>query len=393
MPAARLVRPVLVYQSHDSCCCPAPVKLVVFFSRGMSLEQWHQAGILHRELAVYRRLSDVVDHLAVVTYGGAAELKWSSSLPGVEILSNKWGIAPNLYSLIAPWLHRRSLRSAAVFRTNQINGGWCAVVAKILFKKTLVVRCGFLWSDAVARLEAPRWRQAAARHIERFVLRSADRVVVAGEADAATISRRYGIERGAITVVPNFVDTSIFRPLREVMRESKQVVFVGRLEPEKNVEALLDALRGLPGFALTVVGDGSLRTALEEKARENGVTAEFVGRLPHSALPAILNRAGVFVLPSHYEANPKAIVEAMACGVPVIGTRVPGIRNVIRHRENGILCGTSAAEIRAALLDLVGDGALCERLSEAGRRDIRERYSLDVAVAQERALLASVSLP
>ena len=366
------------------------MKLVLFFSRGVSIEGWHRAGILDRELAIYRGLSDVVDKLALVTYGGAADLEWAQRLDGVEVLPNISGMPPNVYSVLAPWLHRRSLRAATVFRTNQINGAWCAVIARMLFRKKLIVRFGFLWSDAVARLNAPHWRCVAARMVERIVLRAADRVVVAGRADAETIAGRYGVERRRITVVPNFVDTSMFRPLAGMVHESRRVVFVGRLEPEKNVEALLDALSGLPGFALTVVGDGSLRASLEAKARANGVSANFVGRFPHSGLPTVLNEAHVFVLPSHYEANPKAILEAMACGVPVIGTRVPGIRDVVAHEKNGILCGTSAAEIRAALLRVVADAQLCARLRDEGPREIREHYSLKSAISLERRLLASM---
>lgn len=365
-------------------------KLVVFFSRGMSLEGWHQAGILDREIALYRELSDSVDRLAFVTYGGLDELKWAALLPGVEILPNRLGIATNVYSLIAPWLHRKSLRDASVFRTNQINGAWCGVVAKVLFGKPLVVRCGFLWADFVARLSTSRFRRTVTRLIERAMMRMADRIVVAADADASRIVQRYGIDRRRITVIPNYVDTSRFRPLPNPPAERGTMCFIGRLEAQKNLESLLDALRGLPDVRLTVVGDGLLRSALEARARAHAVRAEFIGRVPHSDLPAVLNGSEVFVLPSHYEGNPKALVEAMACGIPVIGARSPGIREIVTHGETGFLCGTSPVEIRSAVLEVFNDPVLRERIRQGGLQYVQQSCSLTLAAERERAILASI---
>jgi glycosyltransferase involved in cell wall biosynthesis len=356
----------------------------------MSLDAWARAGILDRELALYRELSADVQHLAFVTYGGLSESVWTSLLPDVEVLPNRWGLAPNLYGLIAPWLHRESLRGASVFRTNQINGAWCGVIAKLLFGKTLVVRCGYLWADFVEKTTTSWWRRVATRMIERMVARSADRIIVAAESHASVLVSRYGVDPGCVTVIPNHVDIRRFRPVSGTVPETGQITFVGRLHPQKNLESLFVAIRGLPGVRLTVVGDGPLRASLESMARTDSLNVQFVGQLSHGELPALLNRSEVFVLPSHYEGHPKALLEAMACGVPVIGTRVPGIQEVLVHRETGFVCGTTPADIRTALLELLNDAALRARLRDGGVRYVREHCSLAIAVGRERALLASL---
>ena len=371
-------------------------KLVVFFTRGMSLDGWQRAGILDREMALYHGLSADVDRFAFVTYGGVEELKWAATgqVPrDAEILPNTWGLGSNLYSVLAPWLHRRSLRHASVFRTNQINGAWVGVIAKLLFRKPLVVRCGFLWADFVSRLTDSRWRHVVARALERLIVRSADRIVVAAPADADVIVKRYRVGRERITVVPNYVDTARFRPLAGVAPEPGRVTFIGRFEAQKNPIALVDAVAGIPGITLVLIGDGPLRSALEARSRRMGVNLELPGRLPHSELPAWLSRSQVFVLPSLYEGNPKALVEAMACGVPVVGARVPGIAEIIATGENGVLCGTSAPEIRDALKQVLGDEGLRERLRRGGIAYVRDRCSLDAAVVRERAVLSSVATP
>jgi glycosyltransferase involved in cell wall biosynthesis len=364
--------------------------VVVFFSRGMSLGGWRRAGILDRELALYRALLPELQHLAFLTYGGAADLDLAASLPGVEVLPNRWGLPSNLYSLLAPFLHRRALAAATIFKTNQLNGAWCAVIARRLFRKKLVVRCGFLWSDFVARLHAGTWREAAARRLEQQACRAADAVVVAADADRRRIVDRYGIEPRRVHVMPNYVDTEAFRPMPEVARAAAGLIFVGRLDDQKNVMALIEAVAALPGITLTLIGDGPLRPQLEAEASRRGVGATFLGTRPHAELPALLNRSAAFVLPSHYEGNPKALVEAMACGLPVIGTRVPGIREILVHGETGYLCGPSAGEIRKALQDVLGNAALRERMSAGAVAYARDTCSIQAAVRRELELLRSL---
>jgi hypothetical protein len=139
------------------------MRLVVFFSRGMSLEGWERAGILDRELALYRALRPHLESLAFVTYGGTRDLDLGRQIPGVEVLANLRGLSPNRYSLAALWIHRRALRTATVFKTNQINGGWSAALARRLFGRKLVVRCGFLWSESALQPASRSFRTTSTR--------------------------------------------------------------------------------------------------------------------------------------------------------------------------------------------------------------------------------------
>jgi glycosyltransferase involved in cell wall biosynthesis len=366
------------------------MNLVVFFTRGMSLEKWEDAGLLQRELVLYRELSRHFSHIAFLTYAETADLALADELPGLEVLPNGWKLPPNLYSILAPWLHRATLRRANVFKTNQINGAWCGVIAKRLFRKRLVVRCGFLWSDFMARLTSSRWRRVLARCLEGMAFRAADAAIVATTADRGVVIHRYGISPERVHVIPNYVDTTRFRP-SSAPSEQGHVTFVGRLEEQKNVVSLLEAMRELPGVKLSIIGEGSLRARLEGIVSEYRLNVEFLGTVQHEELPMCLNRSEAFILPSHYEGNPKALFEAMACGVPVIAARVPGIQEVVRHGDTGFLCGTSPSAIRTALRDVLANQALRERLARRGVRYVRERLSPSHIARQELAVLTALS--
>lgn len=367
------------------------IRIAVFFSRGMSLERWKQAGMLQRELGLYRGLLPRVGQISLLTYGERDDGRCTQDVPQLEVLTNHWRFTSNLYSLFAPLLHSTALRKATVFKTNQINGAWCGVIAKRLFGKPLVVRCGFLWADFMERLTESRWRRVLSRWLEKVSFRAADVIIVAGEADKIVVMNVYGIEPDRIVVIPNYVDTTRFRPLTDVVSEPGHVTFVGRLEDQKNAISFIQSLRGLRGVHATIVGEGSLRPVLEQLVDVDDLDVTFLGTVPNEELPLVLNRSQVFVLASHYEGNPKVLFEAMACGVPVIATQVPGVDGVLVHGETAFLCGTSATELHNALEEVLSNSILRNQLIENGLRYVRAHRSLDRVVEQEFSVFSDLS--
>ncbi|MBI2554622.1 MAG: glycosyltransferase family 4 protein [Candidatus Rokubacteria bacterium] len=363
-----------------------PSGLVLFFTYGVSLRTWADGGLLDREVELYRLLRPHVGRLAFVTYGGPEDLGYADHLDGIEVLPNRWGLPAFWMSLLAPLLYGREIRQAAILKTNQFHGAWTAVVAKWLFRKKLIVRGGFVWSLNRERELPGAWTNRVARRLEGLALRAADRAVVTSEWAKEYLVSRYRLAPERVSVIPNHVNTRLFAP-DGGEREKGLVCFVGRLSPEKNLPALIAALRGIPGARLRRIGAGAERARLRERAREADVVVEFTGSVPNPQLPALLNRAELFVLPSLYEANPKSLLEAMACGLPVLGSDVDGIREIIRHGETGSLCRPDAASFRAGIEALLADAPLRQRLGENARRHVLERNSIEAILKLELDVL------
>ncbi len=369
------------------------VRLVFFFTRGMGLKKWDDVGMLEREVEIYRRLQSYLKSISFLTYGDQSELEYASHLDGIEILYNRWGLPTRVYARLAPLLHWRQMREADVFKTNQINGSEVALFAKRLFGARLVARCWYMWSyhakqKAKAGVGSSTMVDLATRR-ERAAFWQADRVVVTTEFMKQYALDRYSVSEDKVWVIPNYVLTDVFAPSSSHSRGNRCIIFVGRLAEQKNPWALLDAMRGLDA-ELVMVGDGPLREPLEAKASVEELAVKFLGNRPHRELPQHLNRATLFVLPSLYEGHPKTLLEAMSCGLPVIGTNVPGIRELIRHRETGYLCGTSPAEIRAAILKVLGDAKLREKMGRQARQFVVENFSVERVLTRELALLDSL---
>jgi glycosyltransferase involved in cell wall biosynthesis len=230
------------------------------------------------------------------------------------------------------------------------------------------------------------------RASERFSLRHASCVVVTTTRLQAYMEDRHRIPSERIRVTPNYVDTELFRPLPSLGREPRHILFVGSLKSAKNLSTLLRAATQLESARVVLIGDGPLRAELELQAASLGAEVVFAGRIPNQRLPEEINRSAVFVLPSLYEGHPKALIEAMSCGVAVVGTDVDGIRDVIRHGETGLLCEPTTDALAATLNRVLSDAALRNRLGQAAREFVVREYSLERVVALELATLAEATL-
>jgi glycosyltransferase involved in cell wall biosynthesis len=212
-------------------------------------------------------------------------------------------------------------------------------------------------------------------------------VVVTSAGAGEYLVREHQIPASRVRVVPNAIDARLFSPDPGVPREPGLVVFVGRLAAEKNLASLEEAVAGVPGAWLRLVGDGPERAGLVERARRAGSRVELTGPVPNETLPRLLNQATAFALPSRYEGQPKALLEAMACALPVVGADVPGIRECVRHGETGWLCPPDAGGFREAIATVLADAALRERLGRAARADVERRHSVEAVAESELAII------
>ncbi len=356
--------------------------LALFFTFGVSLKLWHEAGMFDREIAIYNEASKYFKHIYFFTYG-IEDLKFRGHLAdNITVVPKKYIKNDLLYSFLLPFIHRKILKEVAVLKTNQMLGAWSAALAKLIYRKKLVVRTGYMWSIHLSQEKARGWRRMLSRNIERLVYRLADAAITSSQRNFEYVEHNYH-PRGQI-LMPNYVETGVFRPLN-MARQKGSICFIGRLNRQKNLFALFEALSGLP-YTIDLIGSGEQETQLREFARENGVKASFLGNIPNSELPRILNEHELFVLPSLWEGMPKTLLEAMACGLPVVGTDVEGIKEVITHEKNGILCNTAPRSIREAIIRVMKDEALRKRLGAKARETIEQQFSLKKLIEKELEL-------
>lgn len=371
--------------------------LTLVFTGGVRLGSWAEIGSLTREVQIYRRLVPYLKRINFVTYGGESDRAHAKELGKICLLPSVWTPSP-AFNREALWTkHAEALRESDIIKTHQIPGADIAVWLKHRCKCKLITRCGYLWSLNAERESENREAIGRVREVERAAFAEANIGVVTTEANLRQVVEQHRMDPRKLRVVPNYVDVSRFSPapFDSTKHPTPTLIFVGRLSPEKNIEGILDALarlrmRGHTVPKLTIIGNGQLKQALLAKVDGLGLPVSFLGSVPNEQLPCLLRRADVFVLPSFYEGHPKALLEAMSCGLPCIGSDVEGIRQEIRHGDNGYLCRTSSESIANALETIIDDAALQVELGKRARQYVLENYALEKVLPKELAVLEEV---
>jgi D-inositol-3-phosphate glycosyltransferase len=205
--------------------------------------------------------------------------------------------------------------------------------------------------NLVAGAERQPDRRIAA---ERELCAAADRIIVTSSRERDNLLRYYEASTERLSTVPCGVNLDLFRPLDRGIAHrrigaaagGKLLLYAGRFAPEKGLQRLIHALAGLahiPDLRLIVVGgDGRGDPATREMqalCRRLGVAGriDFVGRVDQRCLPAYYSAADALVLPSAYESFGMVALEAVACGTPVVATRVGAMDELVREGENGRL--------------------------------------------------------
>jgi len=366
---------------------PSFINLVLFLSRATSLKRWESMGILARELASYKYNMKWLNGLSIVTSGGRDELAYQKYIPEARILYNLWNLSPNLYSLLAPLLHAKTLEQANIFKSNQLDGAWTAILAGKLHRKPVIVRAGYLWAETFRLTDGSRLKAKFIDRMQRFSISRADALIVTTEAIKKNILENYLPTPKPIYIVPNAVDIELFRPLHNVDTEPLRICFVGRLSGIKNIDILIKASTSIPRTRLVIIGEGDEKQKLEDFVRSKEVDIQFLGKLPQSQIPTEINRSQLFVLPSSSEGHPKALIEAMACGVAVIGTDVPGIRELIEHGKTGWLCPPTVDGLRNAIQFLFSNPDLRSELGKNARQFIIQNFSLEETSKLEKVAI------
>ncbi len=222
--------------------------------------------------------------------------------------------------------------------------------------------------------------------VERDAMLTADRIIAFSGHERDAMARLYGADPSKVMLAPCGVDLTKFRPLdqKEARRRlglngEKVLLYVGRVEPLKGLDLLVETAAqmeaGDDNVRMMVVGGGGpgepetdrVRRLAEERQVDGLI--DFVGRVDHDELPLYYNAADVCVVPSYYESFGLVALESMACGTPVVATRVGGLPTIVHHGHTGYLKSWRCPEAFANSVEMIfSSSGLQESMGVAARR-------------------------
>lgn len=365
------------------------MNLCLFFTFDISLKDWVRSGLFDREVKIYRELVGRGMSVSFFTWGDDSDLEYVARLEGIKVIPMYAGrkrpkskIARYFCSFWLPWRMRTRWWAFDLFKTNQLWGGWAPALAARIAGKPLLLRCGYEFYFSARRQGKSIFKLVPFFWVSWLLYRLADKIEVTSAGIADFVTNTYGIPRNKIAVVPNYIDTGKF-VMRTQSSRSDRLLFVGRFTEEKNVDLLFDLIGGA-GRGIDLVGGGPLDSHLRSRAREESIDARFLGTLPNDELPALMAQYRFFILSSKFEGNPKALLEAMACGLIAIGANVPGIRDLIDNGENGFLFEPTLDSFRQALAS--ADSCDQARVSAAAVKSVLDNNEFSRVVESEIGL-------
>ena len=231
--------------------------------------------------------------------------------------------------------------------------------------------------------------------LEGETAKNATLIVTISKYSLEKIQNYYGVDAAKVRIVPNGVDPEEFKPVAETDREGGRrrlglgsepcVLFVGSLIPRKGLPFLVEAAKKIvkehSETKFVIVGEGPLKSQLLSNLETANLSGnfKFLGNVKEDMLPAVYNSADVFALPSIQEGQGIALLEAQASARPVVAFDVGGVNEAVRNGETGLLVKRgSSEELADALLKLLSDKALREKMGANGRRFVIENFTWDI---------------
>lgn len=226
--------------------------------------------------------------------------------------------------------------------------------------------------------------------IERTSLALADHIQVISKHLSNVFSRR-GVSSERVSIISTGCDTDQFRPMEKEKASGDlvRILYVGRINPQKGIE---DLLRGYALYRnglqetdkrteLVVAGGGEESNINQMKTlaatHEISDAVDFLGHVEHERLPQIYNNADIFALPSHAEGLGNAFLEAMACGLPCLGTNVGAIPELLADKRGVLVSPKAPAEIAERLYRLIGDASYRAALGRRARAYVEREHSFE----------------
>ena len=374
------------------------LRLVIALAYGDTIRQWEEKGLFDRELAYLSAMQRLGAEIAIVSYGRRDEYEFLARLHGMRILCNWLGLPAKTYRRRLHQLHAPQLVKAQLVRTWNSPSLVEATRIAWAWGVPMVYRTDFLLSelrrrtfpddaDTIEKLEG----------MESKGLKDATRIIAPSQALADSMARMAPEAAAKVRIIPNFVDTEVFRPL--ALEKRYDLVYVGRLSVVKNLWALLEAVEQLD-VSIAIIGgplEREVGTTYDESIKLKGRFGDldgridWVGRVKNEDLPSHLNRARSYILCSHSEGHPRSLLEAMACGLPCIGSNIASIRSILEHEVSGYLCETDAESIADAIKAVLSQPRLMQLMGDNARRFCAENYALPELARREFEILADVA--
>jgi len=362
--------------------------IILVFTYGISLKNWDESGILHREMKLYKTMNKQYSiNYTFVTFGDEEDEEYCDLIEGLTIIpiykhqkKSKYKIIDLIRTISITKNIVKTIKDPTHIKTNQLNGAWVAMMIKLYSKLPLYVRTGYNLFEFAIREKKSFMKKIFYYMLTQIALIYSNNYSVTSLSDKKFLEKYFITKK--IEVIPNWVTDTKENSFEN--RHKNKIISVGRLEFQKNYESLVKSLSGT-NIQIDIVGEGTEKSSLETLSINTKTNLNFLGRVGHSELNELYLNYRIFVLSSNFEGNPKVVLEAMSRGVLVIARRNKNIEEIIENNHDGIIFDNSN-EILNLVESFLDNKAEWERIVLNGYKKVKNNNLIDGIASKEKEI-------
>ena len=372
------------------------MNIVYFLTYGYSLETWNESSALEREVKYFNLLSKNLGYkFFIITYGDESDLQYSDLFVCSEIIplyKYKKHFNSKLLNFFNSLTFPRKIKNIInedvhITKQNQLLGSWVSYIFKKITGSKFFIRTGYdmyFFSKAENKSYV---KQKLYMMLTFFGLNSADLYSVTSRADYDFLLKSFNFKKKKLKILRNWIEDS---QIIKTVNRNEKLISIGRLEYQKNYQFLVKELSG-HDIPLTIYGSGSKREELLKLSKNLNVNLEIIDSISNSELINSLQNIKYFILPSHYEGNPKALLEAMSAGCIVFASNIKNHNEIINHRVNGFLFDLHKGSLNDVLSQVINNSNFnkeeLESISKNAVKTINDEYSISKIFNEEKNML------
>lgn len=342
--------------------------LGIFLGIGESLEQMEKSGQKERFINQYlKEYAKRFDKVYLFSYANETD-----NLPrNVILIPNKSGFHRFLFSLFLPLVNRKQISDCDVVR----GFGLTSAISSFLLAKPFIFNWPYDYGEFL-RIEKRYILIPVFKFLEWVAFLKSNKILI------ATKLKLKSLKGSKFIYLPNGVDINLFAPARGL---GSGMVYIGRLEKQKNLFFLLDAVASLPQGerVITFIGKGTQENDLKKYAHGKSISLKILPPVANSQLPKILSRFSIFTLPSFSEGSPKVLLEAMAAGLAPVVTNFTTVTDIIQDGINGFVTSYDIEKYSAKLELLLKDVELAKKIGVSARQTITKNFNIGDLITKE----------
>jgi len=371
------------------------MNVLVVFTYNYSLKTWSESGTLLKELETYKRLSKKGINFTFLTFGKSEEnindlTDYSFKVIPIygRLKKSKFKLINYLKSFLIPFYFKNQLSHIDVIKQNQLNGSWISIILKYILKKPLFIRTGYDMYEFSIKEDKNLLIKTLYRLLTILSIKFSDLYTISSKSDLKFLESKFNISKANIKVRPNWVNNINYKKL--TTREQHRILFVGRLEKQKNIDFIVKSFSNTD-YQIDIVGDGSLKKSIEKLSESVNTKLNFLGQIENEKLIEIYTKYKFYITSSLFEGNPKSTLEALSAGCIVFASDIPNHREIIKNEFNGFIFSLNTTDFVNIFNSAINTYDL-DKVSNNARKGVIENNSIEKLVNLESQDLNELNL-